>query len=1466
MSKKHLLAVALCMLGIATVGTACKPNTGDSSASVDSSSGGTTQEKKEFALINGFENWDDLQELEIDKALFYGSLSVNHETDYISEGKASAKYEVDGVGANNPSFKMLATAKSDITDVSEFGVYIYNANAYEFSVIISALDGSDGVIYTQDARAEVGANTLSFEVDRQMVQTTGSSVAKFQIAFNGITKDSVIYIDNFYAKLDETEVELDASVKSVISVIEGLNKSDRSAVEAAMTQYKALDPIKRKSVHNYQILKAAMDSFWLNDLTAAREEDSTTLLFFDKPFAEVQVSKVSHSISACEYTTNFAYGEEAGSLKVSFTKSSVNWVTVDTTADVPIDDGYITLHIYNESTQDKLVSLGWNGPKGASSSWEIKANSWLDIECPSTYLTANKGGIQIAGYDNGKGVAPEGTLYISAVRTFDYDRQYNKLRVGDDANTLFFFDSEVGENQIKPAEAGVTYGYTDTKSRAGENGSIQLTFPGATAQYSATYAMYGYPYTDNDYVVFYVYNDTNTDFISLLFSYDNGVRLAKGQWTMVVRPVSEIVDCHLRFMGQNYAEVYGVPTANQVQANLSGSVYLSKAKVYSTDEIKALSHVAETAEWSLGDTAFVGPAVKYNGAPNALMNNPLEYEPYMINDELRMTLWAHDYAGLYATLKTPVDLSEENTYVAITLKGANTDAFTILPIGTEGQYDAFGSKLYPMNIIEEENGYATYVFKIAKTTGEMMGGLRITPIGTTKFTVNVDGENKIVPTAAATEIMISNIKIGNAEVMTENNYFEGTLMSDRVGDEANTLFFFDRKDGEKQITQVGTAGMQYSHTTDMAYIGETGSLKVSFPGTAAQNTLYYDIMEYTYEDGDYAVFYVYNDTDTDFISLLFNYDNGVRLAKGEWTMVIRPVSEITDCHLRFMGQNYVEVNGVATASQTSANLSGDVYISKAKVYAANEVKALVNVEETTEWTVGDTTFVGPALKYNGEPNTLMNNSLEYEPYMINEQLRITLWAHDYAGLYAALKTPVDLSVETTYIAITLKGAEADKFTILPLGTEGQYDAFGSKLYPVNVLNNENGYVTYLFKIAKTEGQVLGGLRITPLGSTNYKVIVDGTERVIPTAKATEIMMTNVEIGNADVMRDKNYFEGMQTLDRVGDDVNTLFFFDRKAGEDQVTEIGVGMTYGYTTEKAYASEKGSLKVTLPGNVAHNTLKYDMMEYSYSEGDYAVFYVYNDTDTDFVQLMFGYNNSVYLEKGKWTAVVRPVSVVASQYFRFFSMNNTKDGVPADWTSANANGSLYISKAKVYSASEITNLTKVTGDWTIGNTMFSGALKSYNNAIGNATYADFLADDLQYAPYIFNDAMHMTIWEHSYAGFYAMLKTAVDVSIENQYIAITAKGADAEKFTVLPLGESGEYDAFTGALKPIKTIEGEDGNVTYIFEVPKTAGRTICGLRVTPLGDTTGSWKAVTISISDIQIGAKTAMVEKGYLSAE
>ena len=1072
--KKAISALCIASAAAGLVFAACKKDGGNTN-------GGDSAEQH-IALINGFDCWDDLKELEIDSALFYGSLSVNREAEYKVQGEGSAKYYVKGVGANNPSFKMLATRKSDITDVTQFGLYVYNANDYEFSVIISALDGSDGVIYTEFSEAKTGANELIFAVNRNMVKNTGASVAKYEISFNGVQGDSTLYLDNFYAKTDESEVKEDEDVRAVTEAIAKLNSSDRAACEAAMKDYRALNASKRKAVYNYQILKAAMNTFWLKDLSAAKAEDSDTLLFFDRSFAEVQIGKVSGSIGICDYTPDFAYGGQSGSLNVSFTASSENWVSVITVATVPVDATHISLHVYNESSQEKVFCVGWNGPTGADGSfWHLAPNAWTEIVCPSEYLTAHGGGFQMAGYDNGRGLAPEGNVYFSAVKTIDKNKQFNDLRTGEDKNTLLFFDRVEGLGQLgayEPAEISIEN--SSEEKRVGENGSLKITFPGTEAHNWIRYDLCGYEYGAEDYAVFYIYNETNTDFISLLFGYENGTILRKGEWTAIVRKVSELDGSYFRFYGQDFVEVNGNGEASNKGANLAGSVYITKAKVYSSEAVKNLSAIGEAEEWSAGGVNFVGAPKAYeytanNSLANKLINAEAEHNAFLLNGELRFAVWSHAYAGVYLRLKNSVSLAESDVYFAVTAKGAAQDKFLIHAMGANGEYDTLYGALSPINKIVGAEGYVTYLFRLPKKADKTLNGLRITPAGDT------------TGTCGSREIRIFEFAIGTAEEMQKKGYFEGTAASLRKGDDINTLFFFDRAEGVRQLGERGPAGISAEHSVEMKKTGENGATKLTFPGTEAHNWINYDLCGYEYAEDDYAVFYIYNNANTDFISLLFGYSNGVILRKGEWTMVARKVSELNGNYFRFYGQNFVATNGNSEASNTGAELAGSVYITKTKVYSSAAVKKLTAIESSEEWSIGNTTFKGAISVYGnvtgGLATGLINNAMERDAYLVNGELRSALWAHSYAGFYATLAQSVDLSENDMQISITMKGAAQDKFTIHAMGAGGEYDTLYNALNPEKIVANSDGFVTYTFTLAKLNGKTLNGLRITPAGDT-----------------------------------------------------------------------------------------------------------------------------------------------------------------------------------------------------------------------------------------------------------------------------------------------------------------------------------------------------------------------------------------------
>jgi hypothetical protein len=78
--------------------------------------------------------------------------------------------------------------------------------------------------------------------------------------------------------------------------------------------------------------------------------------------------------------------------------------------------------------------------------------------------------------------------------------------------------------------------------------------------------------------------------------------------------------------------------------------------------------------------------------------------------------------------------------------------------------------------------------------------------------------------------------------------------------------------------------------------------------------------------------------------------------------------------------------------------------------------------------------------------------------------------------------------------------------------------------------------------------------------------------------------------------------------RVGEDANTILFYNTEIGvEKQIKSTG-SLTATYTTEKAWGSEAGSLKIVTDAK-SQTTLKYDTLGMEYNDDDYVTFYVYS-----------------------------------------------------------------------------------------------------------------------------------------------------------------------------------------------------------------------------------------------------------------
>ena len=344
--------------------------------------------------------------------------------------------------------------------------------------------------------------------------------------------------------------------------------------------------------------------------------------------------------------------------------------------------------------------------------------------------------------------------------------------------------------------------------------------------------------------------------------------------------------------------------------------------------------------------------------------------------------------------------------------------------------------------------------------------------------------------------------------------------------EDNTLFFFDRTDGVKQVANRNKA-FELHYTTEQSYGDDVGSLKIVFPGNLNDLSVSLDMKNYTYAATDYAVFYVYNGISAECINMYFASTDAVRLNKDEWTMLVRPVSDFVSkgLSLQFKG-----VAKVSNAYYGGVNASGGVYISKVKVYSAQEVFALAGY--SGEWSIGDTMFTSIS-EYNSTPKMQYTNSasndgthnqitsvFEYKAYMVNGELRQVLWRHNYAGFAATLKTQVSMAAEDMYVAITIKGA-TDKFTMLPITPAG--GAWLGAQKPTKVRDEANGYVTYLLKIAKAN-QTMAQLRITPAGDTRFTSGTSATG-TNGTFDSHEIRISNITIGNAAKMAGLGYTLG-----------------------------------------------------------------------------------------------------------------------------------------------------------------------------------------------------------------------------------------------------------------------------------------------------------------------------------------------------
>ena len=631
-------------------------------------------------------------------------------------------------------------------------------------------------------------------------------------------------------------------------------------------------------------------------------------------------------------------------------------------------------------------------------------------------------------------IAAEGTTELNIVVNFD---EIVAARVGDNANTLIFFDKGFGVDQVRAA-TGDSYAYTTEKAYGKEDGSLKVTFPGTGAHNTVDLDYKGYEFGANDYVEFYVYNDTDTPTLSLMFGYDHNVKLPAGEWTRVVGDANWITAAkYFRFYGQ--AANFGSGT------NVSGNVYISKVKVGSG--FADLS--AATSDWVIGETTFTGAVTVHNNNPTSAPT--LQKTLYQVGNTVEMHIWDHSYAGFQATLKTPIDATAEDKYVSFTVSGADVNLFTIVAFDPNGKALTGATKACVTRT--EENGFITYVFRLAK--GDTIGQFRVTPLGNT--TGVGTGKN----------IIISNFTVGN-------------YASLRTGEDANTLFFTDSQLGAtlKQLTiNAGNNVTSGAYTTEMAYGNEDGSFKAA--GIKHGTTAY---VSYTLSDADkafladtdYVVFYVYSTSSTRwFFSVNYQYTtSGAEIMSNAWTRVIVPAAT-------FKAYNWLLVHPQALAADGT---NFDLYFSKFVRYTADEITKLENKAATDTWTLGSTEFVGAPSISNGKTETGYLAGVEHKKaYIVDNELLVTFVRCGDGYINLKLANAMDVAAnKDVYITVVMYNyGRLDKLN-------GYLNSSGS--YALSYVSQEDiggGYAKVTLKCsAKAAAYTISSVRLDVEDHTN----------------------------------------------------------------------------------------------------------------------------------------------------------------------------------------------------------------------------------------------------------------------------------------------------------------------------------------------------------------------------------------------
>lgn len=321
-----------------------------------------------------------------------------------------------------------------VEDLGGFSVKVYNDSAETKRVTLGLMQQQNVAVPVDDAEFTLDPyawTECKVTLNPYIVDALTSELIGLTLRFED-TYDSVYYVDELRVQFGQTYTDeqretmekVDALVASIESELGGdVTTGDSEKLETLYGRYTELPVDWRFMVDNSGELFDAIETYLRLRSEESEAGGETSGLLFDEPLGLTQLG--SFSGAAASYSTDVAYGSDAGSLRLDFDGTATH-VTVPVT---PVrNDGYEEVHIWvnNASDLDRAfyLSNGWAVADSAigdkvtggnvNGGYVLPANSgWIELIYNGSKFTQS-GITEIISVSlrNNSATASVGTLYI----------------------------------------------------------------------------------------------------------------------------------------------------------------------------------------------------------------------------------------------------------------------------------------------------------------------------------------------------------------------------------------------------------------------------------------------------------------------------------------------------------------------------------------------------------------------------------------------------------------------------------------------------------------------------------------------------------------------------------------------------------------------------------------------------------------------------------------------------------------------------------------------------------------------------------------------------------------------------------------------------------------------------------------------------------------------------------------------